>query len=105
MAHFFSALRNKPYQYRKNASLGVAVTVTLIIFFVWAISTKERFDERLERTAKKTAASTISGFEDSGASTTAAIEPASPFEAISETFSDGFDTIQKQFEELSKMAE
>lgn len=102
MEHFFSALRNKPYQYRRNVALGVAVTVTLVIFAVWAVSTKERFDARLESMAQKSATSTASG--GSGASSGAAIEPPGPFEAISQTMSEGLETIQKQFEELSKIA-
>lgn len=99
MEQFFSTLRNKPYQYRRNVALGVSVVVTLGIFSVWAISTKERFDARLESLAQKAATST-----NSGAGGSPAIEPPGPFEAISQTMSEGLETIQKQFEELSKIA-
>lgn len=99
MEQFFSELRNKPYRYRRNIALGVAVTVTLVIFSVWIVSTKARFDARLDSMAKNTSTTT------SGVAAGAAIEPASPFEAISQTMSEGLDTIQKQFEELSKLAE
>ncbi|MEK7645018.1 MAG: hypothetical protein AAB391_01695 [Patescibacteria group bacterium] len=104
MERFFSELRNKPYRYRRNVALGVAVVVTLVIFSVWAVSTKERFEARLDGMAQKAATNTATSTA-SGASSTAAVEPASPFEAISQTFSEGFDTIEKQFEELSKLAE
>lgn len=100
MERFLSALRNKPYQYRRNVALGIAVGVTLIIFSVWAISTKERFDARLESMALNSATSTVSGVV--GLPT---IEPDSPLETISRTFFDGLETIKSQFEELSKIAE
>lgn len=80
-------------------ALGVACTVTVAIFFVWIIPTKARFEARLEGMAQKAATSTAAGARGS-----AVVEPASPFEAISQTFSEGLDTIEKQFEELSKIA-
>ncbi len=102
MEHFFSALRNKSYQYRRNVALGVACAVTIVIFSVWVVSTKARFEARLESMAQKAATSTAVGA--GGTSAVSAIEPASPFEAISQTFSEGLETIEKQFEELSKLA-
>lgn len=99
MEYFFSALRDKPYQYRRNLALGVAGGVTIVIFFIWAVSTKARFETRLESLAQKAATSSAAGARGA-----AVVEPASPFEAISQTFSEGVETIEKQFEELSKIA-
>lgn len=93
MNHFFSRLLNKPYRYRRNVALGVAISVTLVIFSVWIVVTKERFDARFRSLAQAEASTTSS----------VPVEAAGPFEAISKTFSDGFDTIQKQFEELTKI--
>ncbi len=69
--------------------MGVAVICTFTISVFWLISTKERFAARLE---KKTATSTL------------VADLASPFETISQSVDEGLDTIQKQFEELSKVA-
>ena len=99
MEHFFSELRNKPYRYRRNVALGFAVAVTVIIFSIWAVSTRARFEARLDDMAKK--GSTTTPGDPRGATA----ELTSPFEAISQTVDEGLDTIKLQFEELSKLAE
>ncbi len=95
MERFLSELRNKPYRYRKNVALGVAVVVSLVIFFVWAIATKARFDARIQMMAEKVASTTVPS----------PAELSSPLSAISQSISEGIETIKSQFEELSKIAE
>lgn len=73
--------------------------MTCVIFFFWFLSTKDRLERHLESAVQQSATSTISGV---GA--VSSVEVVSPLEVISRTFFDGLNTIQTQFEELSKIA-